>query len=396
MPQAIALCEQVRDRCVLKLGADHPNTLATMATLAGAYQDAGQLPRAIALFEQVRDALVKRLGPEHPLTLTTGNNLAQAYRAAGKRAEAIALFEQVRRAIVRKLPGHPATVLILNNLAEAYKDDGQLPRAITVFEQARDLMLKTGHPDTLTLLNNLAQAYQNDGKLPLAIPLFKQVHDAMVKKFGADHPTTLVVLNNLALAYQTDRKPQQALPLFRQAAAGIEKLNFKHQHAERIVSNLVACEGQLQHYAEAESWLRKWLAVVKSQAGADSASHAQVLPVFGIILLKQKKWTEAEGILRESLALHVKLEQKTAVGSSAALAWQVAHMKSLLGAALAGQQKHTEAEPLLLAGYTGMKQREADIPATARFLLIEARDRLVHLYEAIGAKAKADEWRKKR
>ena len=39
---------------------------------------------------------------------------------------------------------------------------------------------------------------------------------------------------------------------------------------------------------------------------------------------------------------------------------------SLLGAALAGQKKYAEAEPLLIGGYEGLKAREARIPAPAR------------------------------
>ena len=37
------------------VGADHPDTLATLSTLAWAYRDAGRPAEAIALFEQVRD-----------------------------------------------------------------------------------------------------------------------------------------------------------------------------------------------------------------------------------------------------------------------------------------------------------------------------------------------------
>ena len=50
----------------------------------------------------------------------------------------------------------------------------------------------------------------------------------------------------------------------------------------------------------------------------------------------------------------------------------------LLGAALLGQKKDADAEPLLLKGYQGIKQREATIPSyfKARFLT-EALERLV-------------------
>jgi hypothetical protein len=67
----------------------------------------------------------------------------------------------------------------------------------------------------------------------------------------------------------------------------------------------------------------------------------------------------------------------------------------MLGGALLGQKKYAEAEPLLLQGYEGMKQREARISATGKFGLTKALERLVQLYEATGQKDKAAEWRKK-
>ena len=42
------------------------------------------------------------------------------------------------------------------------------------------------------------------------------------------------------------------------------------------------------------------------------------------------------------------------------------YARSLLGRALLGQKKHAEAEPLLLQGYEGVKQRAARIPEQVR------------------------------
>ena len=44
-----------------------------------------------------------------------------------------------------------------------------------------------------------------------------------------------------------------------------------------------------------------------------------------------------------------------------------------------GQKKHALAEPLLIAGYEGMKQREATLPGAARFRLTEALETPRHL-----------------
>jgi hypothetical protein len=43
--------------------------------------------------------------------------------------------------------------------------------------------------------------------------------------------------------------------------------------------------------------------------------------------------------------------------------WTTFHTQSQLGSSLLGPKHYTEAEPLLLAGYEGMKQRQATVPA---------------------------------
>jgi len=67
--------------------------------------------------------------------------------------------------------------------------------------------------------------------------------------------------------------------------------------------------------------------------------------------------------------------------------------QSLLGASLMGQGKYAEAEPLLIAGYKGLKKLSPAIAVEAN--LPEAGQRLVRLYTAWGKPDQADEWRRK-
>jgi hypothetical protein len=67
----------------------------------------------------------------------------------------------------------------------------------------------------------------------------------------------------------------------------------------------------------------------------------------------------------------------------------------MLGNALLGQKKYAEAEPLLIAGYEGMKQREATIPPEGKPRVTEALERVVQLYEATNKPDEAAKWRKK-
>jgi hypothetical protein len=108
--------------------------------------------------------------------------------------------------------------------------------------------------------------------------------------------------------------------------------------------------------------------------------------LLGLALLKQSKWSEAEPMLRECLAIR---EAKTPD------VWVTFNTRSMLGGSLLGQKKYAEAEPLILSGYQGMKARQATIPPPAKARLAEARDRVVGLYEAWGKPGEAAAWKAK-
>ena len=68
---------------------------------------------------------------------------------------------------------------------------------------------------------------------------------------------------------------------------------------------------------------------------------------------------------------------------------------SLLGGSLLGQGRYAEAEPLVVAGYEGMKAREPRIAVPERFRLREAAERVVRLYEDWGRPDQAAAWKTK-
>jgi len=401
LPEAIQLLERVRDAKLRKLGADHPSTLATLNNLAVVYYAAGRSSEAVKLLEKVRDAKLKTLGAEHQDTLTTVNALAAAYRGAGKLQQAIELFEQVREARVKQLGAdHPDSLVTLNNLAITHLDAAHLPEAIELFEQVRDGQVnKLGidHPSTLRTMGNLAGAYSAAGNPLKAVELFEMIREAQVKQLGIEHPDTLLTLHNLAAMYRECGKTDEALPLFQQAAEGIEKQKFLHAHAPRMVGSLIECHEALGKFADAETWRRKWLAVVKERAGAESQSYAEELAHLGRNLLKQKKSIDAESVMRECLTLTAKLVSGSGqAGSDQAVPpWKIADTQSMLGEALAQQGKYAEAEPLLVAGYEQLKESETMLPTQREIRLTESLRRLVDFYVATGQTAKADEWRAK-
>jgi serine/threonine protein kinase/tetratricopeptide (TPR) repeat protein len=389
--EALALFEQVRDAQVRTLGADHPDTLATGQSLGLAYWKAGRAGEACAVLEPVRDALSGRFGPDDSRTIDALEGLSGVYMTLGKGTEAIALARQVRDARVKRYgPDHTLAIASLNNLALRYRAAGQMRQALALFEEARDELaprLAADHPSTLMILDSLAGMYRAFGRTAEAIALAERVRDARVMTLGAYNPYTIHTFWNLGLAYQAADEPEKALAQFQQAAAGLEKLDFTHAEAGSIVQSLCGCLERRGQLDRADQWRRKWLAAAKESRGPDSAGYAGELANQGEDLLRSRRFTAAEPILSECVAILRRKQPGTPADF---------HAQSLLGGVLLGLNRYAEAEPLLVRGYEGLEALRGQLPPLyARQRVTEACRRVVRLYEAQGRADKAAEWETK-
>jgi tetratricopeptide (TPR) repeat protein len=226
-----------------------------------------------------------------------------------------------------------------------YSDTGKTKRAENLFHdvlQAMAAQLGAEDGQTLKTKNNLALFYLNQGDYNRAEPLFREALQAWTAKDPADSTTSLAMKHNLADAYRLQEKYALAAPLF-----------------EEVIK---ACK-----------------------QGADFPGLQDTKYRLAIVYLNQEKYAQAEPLLREVLEAWTK---------GAPDAWETFSSESMLGHALWGQQKFADAESLLIEGYRGLKQREAQIPADGKHKLTEALDRLVNFYDATGKKDAAARWRK--
>ena len=103
--------KQVMETRKRVLGAEHPDTLTSMANLASTYRNQGRWKEAEELEVQVMETRKRVLGAEHPSTLTSMNNLAFTWKWQGRVAEAIKLMEECVRLRTLVLGGgHPDTL----------------------------------------------------------------------------------------------------------------------------------------------------------------------------------------------------------------------------------------------------------------------------------------------
>jgi tetratricopeptide (TPR) repeat protein len=305
--------------------------------------------------------------------------------AAGKKLDERAIHDPLVLANLRDRLGR--TLLSLGRAQEAIE-------FLTWARDTRQGKLGPDHPDTLTSMNNLALGYRDAGQLDKALPLYEETLKLRKAKLGPDHPHTLTSMGNLALGYQAAGQLDKALPLLEEAAQGLEKRRFQHEHAHLIIPDTIKAYEQARQFEQAARWRQKWLAHVKATAGADSPAYAGELATLGSGLLEHQQWTDAEKLLRECLAIREKNPGSGDPGSG----WLVFDTQSMLGGALLGQKKYAEAEPLLVKGYEGMKEREVKIPKTggAELRIPEALDRLIELYTATNQPEEAKKYRELR
>ena len=386
---AVTLLEQTLELKQAVRGADHTDTLLSMEQLASVYGHAGRLPEALALFDRALELHKAKLGPDHPGTLLLMNNFAVAYYQAGKFDQALPLMEQTLELVKNKLgPEHSRTLAAMNNLAGAYQATDRFSEALPLFEQSLEATrakLGPDHPDTLVMMNNLATAYYQANKMDKALPLFEQSVKLQKATLGPDHPSTLASMNNLAVLYQSAGRMAQAVEIFEETLPVMKgKLGIDHPDTLSTMTTLAGTYILADRLPDAILLYKATLELSKPKLGPEDDIIVRAMAGLGKAHLLSREFSAAENHVRAALAIRMKKSPDD---------WLLFDTKSLLGGALGGQKKYTEAEPLLVEGYQGMKEREAKLPPFGKTRLNDAIQRLIDLYTAWEKPEEAAKWK---
>jgi len=285
----------------------------------------------------------------------TDDDIGQLLKEAGRFHEAAEAYRQAL-AVWKKL------------VAEVNKDDyrdhlsGTLVRLATTLQaegkllEAKSMYREAGERGTASALNELAWSFATTGD-----PKLRDGTNAVVfaeKAVAATNRRNVSYLDTLAAAYAETGQFAKAISIQQEAIA----LSQDEQEKRDLASRLKLYESNLPY--------------------RDHGQLAQMTQV----LLDAGKYAEAEALARECLALREKQIPDD---------WRTFNTRSALGGSLLGQKNYAEAEPLLLSGYEGMKQREDKIPEQGKPRVKETLQRLVQLYEATDRLGQAAEWKKK-
>jgi serine/threonine protein kinase len=330
------------------LGADHLLTLGSMYCLGNVYMNVFRPYDARALFEETVKLRREKLGPDHRDTLESQLVLAASYRESSRLPEAVVLHEETLKLAESSLGCDDGLTLRCRiYLAMAYALAGRFPEGIARGEEAlRISSAKRGprYPGTLFIRGDLGWIYELAGRFREAISLHEETLDLMNKHLSPDHPHTFAVLWSLVRCYRGAGQFEKALALGDESAK-VAQARYGPRALITVNSRAVLAEVHMDRgrFDLAEPLLRQCLAIL------------------------DKDWPDDWGTFK----------------------W-----KSVEGAALLGLKKFTDAEPILLKGYRGLKERAARISPNAHGELTTALERLVRLYDAWDKPDEAAKWRK--
>jgi tetratricopeptide (TPR) repeat protein len=251
------------------LGTDHPTAINVLLFLSGTYWQQSRANEAAEIQKQVLQGCMKSLGPDHPKTLKVMDTLGTSRGYQGRYKEAVELHEKAIEGMTRVLGADcEDTLLAVDNLGRILSRNFRHEEAKNQHLKAVAGMKKVlgpTHLSTLFAMENLALTY-----LELGGAMLNPAHDLMVevlaqrkKKLGKEQPYTLLAICNLA----------------------------------RIKSAL----GQTD---EAEALICTALPIAERNLGVNHTGTLAGRVHLAQILVRQKRYSEAEDILTDVIRRH--------------------------------------------------------------------------------------------
>ncbi|KAH6672293.1 tetratricopeptide repeat domain-containing protein [Halenospora varia] len=275
------------------------------------YLHCGAYDEAVELQLAVKNFLCKNLGSEHVLSMDIMLLLSHTYMQQARNKKATDLQKQVLKAALNTLgPDHPKTLKVMNTLGAAYSLRGEFRKARKLHQEAMERMTKvlgSDHEDTLLAVDYLGKVISRFFHYEKARDLHLQAMAGMTKTLGPTHLNTLAATENVAMVYfEIGGKllaPAQKL------MEGVlnerkKKLGKEQPYTLLAIANLARIKNARGQTEEAENMLRTNLPIVERNLGENHAGALIGRLWLSQVLVKQKRYIEAEAILVRVMERH--------------------------------------------------------------------------------------------
>ena len=353
-------------------------TLFSLGTLyqqeSIAKDDPSLLDLAESTVQKSLDAL-DWLPDTHPDKLNIRYSLALI--ASGKRQydRALNIQEQVLAGCIRTFGEvNPNTMRAMDSLATSYMLINKVDEAEEFHLKslaARRHMYGDDHSMTEHALFSIGNFYNNAGHVEKAEPYYLERMLRNRRVLGPDAINTHLAGRDLALIYVSLGRAEEAEKLLAQAITCFESQFDKNNPIVLLTreyqADALTILGRLD---EALAIYLNGVKQMRTQANPDPVSLASSLATLGASQMLCKKFEDAEASFRESAEVFTKYIPE---------AWPSFVQKANIGAALLGQKKYAEAEPILVEGIEALKARRQSVPTSLYIQLLET---IIELYEA--------------
>ena len=286
--------------------------ISQLARFSRVYAQSGHWDKARELQVTVKDFCSEMLGEEHPSTLKVKLALAGTNWQLSRGNEAAELQDQVLRVYSTSLgEDHPHTLKVMDVLGVSRWQQGRYTDSEKLHERALKGMIKVlgrDHEDTLKAMDNLGRAHGTYWRTEKAKELHSEAVAGMRKneKLGPTHLDTLSAMDNLAMTYMAyggdahSSELNEAYHLSQEVFKAREaKLGKEHPYTLWAVANLARVKSAQGKLAEAEIDLRNGVSIAERNLGATHIGTLFGKMHLGDVLLKQKRYADAEKLLRE-------------------------------------------------------------------------------------------------
>jgi tetratricopeptide (TPR) repeat protein len=421
--QALPLLEEIVKVKKDKLGPEDPDTLESMDQLGNLYWPMGQYDKAIPLFEEILKIREAKFGRGDLQALRAMGQLGAVYRRANRLKEALPLLEEAHRSAKNE----PQLNWVTGYLIDAYQRVGANDKAETVLVELWNLKkskLGPEHEETLGEMQRLGVFYWRTRQFDKSIPLFREIMKFREKKFGADNPETLNAGANLGVNLRDAGQLNEAIPLLEKAHQAVKR----HNPLGWVTNELFGALLRLDNATAVKHW-KELLPSLRADLGENHETTLVAMSNLGYALARTRQFTEAEAMLKDTIEREIRtlgegnmllLQTRTNLGELYQLqgqhakaeellrkclaerekkepnSFRLASTQSMLGRVLAQEKKFEEAEPLLLAGYKGLRANAAATPFWGKYYLPDTLEWLTQLYEATNKPDEAKKWQTER